>query len=384
MTTNTAASLPVGTSTAMPPFRLEVIQEPAAFISLESEWSALAAAMPRPNVFLSWEWASTWWRHFGHSRRLCLVAARGRDGELAGVAPLVVARRGVLQVRSLEFLGFRGSRICADHLDFLAAEPNRSAIVSVLLGQIGKLPGWDICTLAGVAEDSPLRQHWSDMAGIHARQQPGETCYYLPLPATASELWETLRRDHPGTYANQTRDRRQMQRKFALQFQPVTHAEEVPAAMADLARLHGMAHGRKGEPGSFGLPEYRAYHDELAGLLAERGQLYLTRLLWQGECAAVIYGFIAGKTLYFYQSGFDPSKSGAGKLLLGWVIEDAVERLGLSEFDFLRGEEAYKLQWTECARHTLDLEGTRPTLRGQFTRGWKLTRAQVRNWRHRS
>ncbi|MGH9518935.1 MAG: GNAT family N-acetyltransferase [Terriglobales bacterium] len=357
--------------------RLEVVAGAEDFKQLAPEWRALQKETPRPNIFLSWDWCWTWWQHFGKRGQLRIVTARTAQGKLAGLAPLHVVRRGPLRARCLEFLGYRGSNVCADHLDFLAAGAERESVVGALWEQVRRLPGWDMAALASVAEDSPLRALWPQVR-MKAVAAPGESCYYLPLPATAADLWDYLRREHAGTYANQTRDRRQMQRKFDLQFVPVTEAAAVPEAMTELARLHGLAHGRNGIPGSFALPEYRAFHDELATALAARGELYLARLLWKGETAAVIYSFIAGRTMYFYQSGFDPAKSGAGKLLLGWVIEDAVTRLGMREFDFLRGDEPYKTQWTNQRRTTADLRAWRRTPRAWLHHAVSLNRDVLR------
>src|ERR671924_323808 len=38
---------------------------------LRDEWTRLAEASR--NVFSSWEWATTWWRHFGRGRELCVL-----------------------------------------------------------------------------------------------------------------------------------------------------------------------------------------------------------------------------------------------------------------------------------------------------------------------
>jgi hypothetical protein len=39
-----------------------------AFVALEKSWRALAERTPGVSLFSSWEWQSTWWKHYGGTR----------------------------------------------------------------------------------------------------------------------------------------------------------------------------------------------------------------------------------------------------------------------------------------------------------------------------
>lgn len=355
--------------------QVEVITLPERLEALGSEWNALVQAMPRPCIFLSWEWVWTWWRHFGGRSRLLVVTARARDGRLVGVAPLHIVRRRLWR-RSLEFLGYAGAGICADHLDFLAAGPDRSRIVARLLDALAAEPGWDTALLAGVSNDSPLLNLWPGWMGPASLVQPGESCCFVRLPDSGQALWQKLRREHPGTAANHRRYGQRWRRQGGGELQAAVSSDEVEAAMTELARLHGLARERHGQAGAFARRPYRRFHQELARSLHGKGQLYLARLPYRGRTAAMLYGFRLGDVLAYYQSGFDPAIPGAGKLLLGWVLEDAAERMKIGEFDFLRGDESYKRHWTDTARRNYNLWAWQPGWRGGFSRtGWRL-----KNW----
>ncbi|MGH9467135.1 MAG: hypothetical protein ACRD1Y_07245 [Terriglobales bacterium] len=123
---------------------LDLIDDPVVLPGLAPEWDELLAAMPRPSPFLSSTWIATWWEHFGGSSRLWLITARDRNGRLQGLAPLHCVRRRVawfVSVRSLEFLGYRGSAVCADHLDFLSRPEGRVAIVRALAAEARRRGG---------------------------------------------------------------------------------------------------------------------------------------------------------------------------------------------------------------------------------------------------
>ena len=74
--------------------------------------------------------------------------------------------------------------------------------------------------------------------------------------------------------------------------------------------------------------------------------------------------------MYFYQSGRDPrwEDQSVGVALMVKMIRRAIEG-GYRRFDFLRGEEAYKRQWTSSTAVTRELVAFRPSWRGRWLRG---------------
>jgi CelD/BcsL family acetyltransferase involved in cellulose biosynthesis len=371
--------------------RTSVLRTGAELRALAREWDELLDRMPRPSPFLSWDWIETWWEEFAQGSQLLVITARDAQGELVGVAPLHVVRRrlwGVATVRRLEFLGFRGSQICADHMDFLALPAARAAIVAALAAEAWRQPDWDAWELADLAEDSPVPQAWQAAGrSLASALDPGEVCYYIQLPATIEAFWDGIRERHKRTVANLGRDRRRLERRFQAHFGVVEDSQAVAATMAALADLHTAAHARQGETGNFARPAYRRFHDRLTARLAQRGggMLYLARLECDQRPVAVLYGYCRAGILYFYQSGFDPAMTtdGVGRLLLAWVLEDAIARLHAREFDFLRGAEAYKTLWAPAARHTRHGRGWRPGVAGRLARlEWRAHRslAPLRRW----
>jgi CelD/BcsL family acetyltransferase involved in cellulose biosynthesis len=74
--------------------------------------------------------------------------------------------------------------------------------------------------------------------------------------------------------------------------------------------------------------------------------LRLYALLINDRILAVYYGFLSKGRAYYYLSGFEPEfeKYSLGTLIVGHGIEETI-REGANEFDFLRGQEAYKYKW---------------------------------------
>src|ERR671937_2642797 len=91
-------SVPARAGTRPAALRFELVDE---LESLREEWTSLADL--GQNVFATWEFATTWWEHFGAGRRLVTVGCRDSGGELFAILPLYLWRRRPLRV--LRFLG---------------------------------------------------------------------------------------------------------------------------------------------------------------------------------------------------------------------------------------------------------------------------------------
>ena len=113
----------------------------------------------------------------------------------------------------------------------------------------------------------------------------------------------------------------------------------------------------------------RRLHRRFATELAARRRLWLSTLDIDGAPVAAWYGFTWGDTVYFYQSGRDPDweRQSVGLVLMATMIRRAIER-GYRRFDFLRGADAYKQQWTTTQRITEEITIYRRGWRGRVLR----------------
>src|SRR5207302_1313458 len=142
--------------------------------------------------------------------------------------------------------------------------------------------------------------------------------------------------------------------------------ERLDEGCGNLVALHGQ---RWAAGGVFNDPRLEQVHRSFAHQLGLRGRLWLTTLDLDGSPAAAWYGFADRETIYFYQSGRDPrwEDKSVGVALMVKMIRRAVER-GYRRFDFLRGDEAYKRQWTGSESVTRERVVCRPRWRGPWRR----------------
>jgi CelD/BcsL family acetyltransferase involved in cellulose biosynthesis len=351
-----------GQTVSREPGALEVVahREPTRLAALEGEWRALFDAAGAPNPFLSWEWLHTFHRLFAARRALWILEARDRAGALAGVLALS-ARSSIVGARRWALLG--NGATGADALDVLARPADAPAARAAIARAIADgVAGWDVLEL----EDLPCGT--ATVAALHAAMAPvgaqvrverGFTCPAFAVEGTFEAHVARVRRRE--TYRRRVR---WLSRQPAFRVEIATTPGEAPAAMEDFLRLHRLRWDAEG--GSEGIPHgaVEDFHRAVAPLLAARGWLRLYRLFVGRDAIAAVYGIEVGRRFYYYQSGYDPAWSprSPGVVLVGRTIEDAYARR-LTDYDFLRGTEPYKLDWACDRRETCTVRVRAPWLR---------------------
>jgi len=254
---------------------------------------------------------------------------------------------------------------CPDHLDVLAApEADLGAVVTAL-----KALPWDVMVLSNLAPDATNATRLAaalTRRGCAIRREALRSCPYLELPSSWEEYLASLSAARRQNLRRKERNLRRNHAVVVVDYGP----ERLDEGWRRLVALHQL---RWSGAGTFSDPRIEQLHHCFVREAARRGQLWLSTLELDGDPAAAWYGFAHRDTVYFYQSGRDPrwAAESVGHVLMAMMIRRAIER-GYRRFDFLRGAEPYKMQWTASRRVTVELVAFRPNWRGQWLRGLDL------------
>ncbi|MFT3915493.1 MAG: GNAT family N-acetyltransferase [Anaeromyxobacteraceae bacterium] len=346
--------------------RIEEHREGGRLDALGDAWRRLFADAGEPVPFLSWEWLSTFRRRL--APRAATWTLEAWDGDRLAGALALVARPALGGGRRWQLLG--NGLAGADRLDVLA-RPDVAAEVRAAFAGILARGAWDALDLEDLPCGSPtvgaLRAAFLG-AGARVDVERGFTCPGFAVQGT----WEAHAR-RIGRRETFGRRVRWLARQpgFAIE---VAAPDEVPAAFEDFLRLHRLRWSAEG--GSAGIPDgpVADFHREVVGHLAARGWLRLYRLRVGDAAVAAVYGVECGRRFFYYQSGYDPAWSARspGMVLVGRTVEDAYAR-GLVDYDFLRGTEAYKLDWASDRRETVSIRARARSARGGVA--WAVERA---------
>jgi CelD/BcsL family acetyltransferase involved in cellulose biosynthesis len=330
-----------------------------AFAKIAVEWDRLVAACATPNVFLTSDWLVTWWRHYGTDRSWQVLLVRDKKGHLIGGLPLYGESR-LLFGRSYRLLRFIGTQPeSPDNLDVVTEESTRIAVANALSNWIntaGK-QRYDILMLSNLAKDSVLIEGLDSGAVTKSDEikvTPLFQCPYLSLPSSFDTYVSSLSKNM--RYNLRRRTRQVLNLPGGIEIAYVDSATGLPAAMGDLFRLHTLRRAARGGETRFTMKARQEFHRNLAATFLKQGRLRLLLLKANSQTIAAVYCFKYVSKTFYFQSGFDPrwSKYSVGMVLMGQCIEMAI-RDGCKEFDFLRGDEDYKFQWTTEVRQTVEV-----------------------------
>ncbi len=318
---------------------------------LRQEWTDLLLDTARPSVFMSWEWMTTWLKEFrpGATPRV-LMARRGPDGELVGLAPFYeTTSYGPLAVRTL---GFMGAGVGADHLAVLVRRGFETQTRAALAERLLADDRWDVLEFPRTEHETA---QWLEGAVSASGRRlasisgTADVCPYIPLPGSWEEYLRTLRSD---ARKDLGRRWRRLREHGDVVIERVHTVDELDHAWSILLALHEKRRQVMGGRSAFTTGRALAFHRVFLQRAAERGWLRLYLMRVRDRYVAAEYCLSLGGKVADLQTGFDPewSRFGVSTLLQGHSIQDAIAE-GATEYDLLRGGEAYKQQrWAAALR----------------------------------
>ena len=333
------------------PIRIEVVPSDAKFLELKEAWNKLVKQTKHPHIFLTWEWLYTWWKHFGKQKESKILLARNQNGDLVGIAPFFKARErlGLQKLSQVKFLGT--APISSEYLDLIVSASLSQQVTHAFLAHLEDDKDLDLYCFTDSLPDSSLLSNYGRLLG-NFKPVPAEVCPLINFPSS----WE----DYRQSISVRTRKYIQHIFKFFLQERGGTlkkaSLRDFKPVLNRLFELHTRRWQSRGKEGSFVLEEKKRFHLEVSKRLCENGQLGLYYLELEGNIISILYGFYYQDTYYFYQSGFDLSyqKQSPGQVVLYHAIQDGFNS-GIKRFDFLRGDEEYKLKWANGKNQTFNL-----------------------------
>lgn len=338
-----------------PPITVETVEDPARLAPLVTAWEAMLGPT---QCFLTPAWVDAAYAVAGKGETACVLVARDGAGAPVGLLPLLRRRR---------VLSIAGASFGADHLDVVAAPGLALPVADAFLDHLlaARAGDWTRLVLRHLAEDGALRhavraRRWR----LPYREARATVCPYVRAEGTLADHLARLSAKHRG---NLKRQRRALSDDPQVTLERVTSPEAAAAAVERVLALHGQRFTSRGERSAFAGPSVAAFHRRLAPAMAAKGRLRVLEVRIGGRLAASQYAFVFGGRWLHFQGGFDPAfaRRSPGTALTMIALEDDVFGGGLTEYDFLDGDEAYKLALATGVRRLYDLEVRRPTLRAR-------------------
>ena len=304
----------------------------AVTASLTTRWDVPAFGLPPTaqgtGPFTSREFLGTWWRHRAEPGDELLLVASDH-------ALLPLLRRG-------DLVAFLGEQDLTDY-----HSPRGTDLTEVVASLVAAAdPGWRF-DLNSVPE--PAATHLAGSfasAGVTATVTRHQSAALVALPASHEVYLEDLDK-------KQRHEVRRKRRRFAEELgEPRLRRAAGEEGVTAFAAMHRLAAGEKG---AFMTPDMEAF---FVALHHDAGGLVDVLCGDDDIPVAAGFGFEDADGYYLYNSAFDPAASAAspGVVLVSLLLEQAIAT-GKTVFDFLKGDEEYKLRLGATARPLFRVAG---------------------------
>jgi len=315
-------------------FQVELLQTEQALQDLRPEWEALYATTSPRNPFLSFDWTLACREHHCPESELLIVTLR-EAGRLMAVAPL--RRDRELGFRVLRFLGDGRS----DYLGLLLLD-GRTDLQSRLLEGLRRLRSeWDLAILRQLAGPYTRLAAEPPVEGLESKRVAGTVAPHLRFDGE----WDALLATGPGWLRRMSKAARKWVKDGGSvaripgdrAFRYVDQVAEIEAASWKGAE--GVARFQPGRG-------QRLLREALATLGA-RNEMELW-LAWKDERpVAFEVNFVMPDRIWLYQGAYrtEYRKYSPGGVLDFLSIERAWSQ-GAREYDFMSGDEPYKMERT--------------------------------------
>jgi len=354
--------------------RIDEISTPEQFLSLEGIWREVFSNSRSDNVFLTWEWVSSWVETYGFRHPLHTLVVY-RDNQPVGIAPwyrdlrrerFSLGRAGLgpagLALRQIRFIGDQGAG--SEYLDILAVQGYEQEVWRVLLSHLElDRQNWDILFLDDMSGSSPSIPILKALAPLYALrflQRRKNVCPFIPLP----ESFEVYKFQQANPHQVKATERKLKRLRkshhqmnwFVWPGSDITLNGQLEEALSTLFELHQKRRHSKGQRGSFADPLKREFYRRVAHRLAAKGWLRLYTLEVDNRVLSASIGLLYRGRYSFLNSGFDPdwASYGPGSVLKYLEIQDLIQQ-GVKIYDFLRGDEDYKYRWGAIPHFTYTL-----------------------------
>lgn len=357
----------------------EIIDDPAVFAGLKTEWNELLWESSSNNLFLSWEWLYSWWQYLADKRQLYLITVR-ENQRLLAIAPLCLAPprlQRLMPFGNIEFLGV-GS-VGSDYLNFIIRRGYEAMVCGSILACFDELP-YPVELVRTQMQSPVMRALCQELSRRHWQFETLTTnrCPYISL---AGLDWQTYLQSLPAKHRRHFSSKiRKINKEHCSQLRQVSSEQELGRILSWFAEMHASRWSGKGGSMTFSNQAMANFQHSFAQRALQNGWLRLY-ILEVDDCAAAgVFMFSYNKVFYYYQAAFDDrfSEYSVGMLALGMAIEQAIVE-GADEFDLLHDDDNYKYLWTRQCRELVRLDVYPPHLRGLLQRQLRQTKSLVKS-----
>ena len=333
--------------------QISEINSKKQFYEMRTRWNQTLDKSKDNSIFLTWEKMAPSVNQLKKECTIKILCAT-EGNELVGIAPFRKTRKNLKGNLGYSFIEplTNGD---TDYAGLIMAKQETNCIHQ-FLQYLYNQKDWDFMVLPDLPQASltlELLKHTpKDLPKF--KVEKGIICPYLKIPNSKEKLLANLSVKHQKNLQRRLRKLKKEHGKVELkQYYELGSFEQT---MEIFFELHQKRWILKNKPGRFDNQKARDITLQTAKYFAEKGWLRLYFLTVNNKPVAAELNLEYNKKMYGHLGGFDPDYSNysVGHLLTLKVLEECVEK-GISEYDFMQGDEPYKFDWTSKYRQNMNV-----------------------------
>jgi len=347
---------------------VEIIADERDFYALEDAWNPLLVRSGSDTIFLTFEWLSTWWKHFGRRHRLFVVVAR-KEKEIVALLPLMITgREGFRQ------LCFISNKI-TDYKDFIIDElQDREQVIRRILGSLVDAGGWDFFLINGFSEESvnfsAFDAALSDFPEARTVFLNDKVAPYIPIEGAWEDYWKSLKKSfRKRTDGQQKHISKDYDDYFCT---CIESRHEIDGLIDKVISMNVERWAEEKNQGSVvDDTALREFYKDLSKRVFHLGWLDLSYSMINKDVVSACMGFQYSKKYYGVITSYDHrfSKYSPGRLLMVHKLKESFEN-ELLEFDMLVGNETYKYDFNPTVRKICTVGFFRAGMKARLAYRW--------------
>ncbi|MBF0478525.1 MAG: GNAT family N-acetyltransferase [Candidatus Omnitrophica bacterium] len=342
---------------------VKVILTMEQFEALRDEWDTLNALAEDINIFGEFDWVFTWWQHFHKDYELFILQVKDQ-GQTVAIAPwMKVRRHGFCMI---EFIGYDVS----DFETVLCLPGKEEQALDAILKFLLTTGGWDIMRLQKVKSGSRLFSALMNKSQMKARGY----CFKVhphkeqSMVINTTGTWaEHAKKIRPKLLADTRRCEKRLSELGTVSFDfKAQFAGDFPALLSTMRDWHMARLDDKNTRSFLTDKTMSAFLESVGKIFHDKQWLDISRLTVNSKAVAIHWGFSYKGLFYYYVPVFDQSYKAysPSRILLSKLLMDSFGGK-VQLFDFMLGEEPYKMEWVPEKQWLYFAYFSPPTWRGQ-------------------
>lgn len=344
------------------------VYQPREWPAIMPIWAELANISPYSSFFLSSDWVAVWLHVFGESLRPeILVFEEAGVAIGACVLTRITERRGPFALTRIYLNGGGEPKPERTAIDFnnILCRSGKEQTIARALGTYLQRQKWDEFAIQAISPGPVLTSIQSVGIGQGPAMVRVRHTFAVDLYALRQAQSSYLDSLSSNTRAQVRQSIRTYSALGELRVEVARDLASAEKFFSEMGSLHQRRWTSRGETGAFGPGRRLEFHRALIRQAFRSGSIHLLRVSAGGETIGILYNFVQGGKIFFFQSGFnyhEHSNFRPGLVTHAYAIQHYLNA-GFKEYDFLAGEARYKSSLAESAHPLAWVVFSRPSLK---------------------